>query len=587
MAGRIPPEFIDELVTRSDIVDLIGSRIALRKAGRDYQARCPFHEEKTPSFTVSPDKQFYHCFGCGAHGTAIGFLMEYDRLGFVEAVEELARRAGMEVPSDGSAAQSGPAHGPLYELLARAADFYRDQLRTHPHARQAVEYLKKRGLTGEIAARFGLGYAPAAGDMMMTRLGDGGSNRDRLLACGLVADRDGRWRDRFRDRIMFPIRDRRGRVIGFGGRLLGDGRPKYLNSPETVLFHKGRALYGIHEFQQAERKPSRVLVVEGYLDVIALAQLGLTHAVATLGTATTSDHIQQLTRIAPEIIFCFDGDPAGRAAAWKALETTLPMATGHQAIRFLFLPEGEDPDTLARAEGAEGFKARIDAAQSLSAFLFERLASQVDMSSIDGRARLTTLADPLIRTMPTGIYRDMITARLTSLTGMGAMRSDIPARSNQPSRHRRPGPAARPTRPSRMATAIALLLNHPELASELHTVPDDWRRSSGPGAEILAQLIETLSLHPNLSKAVLVERWREHPYFSYLQKLSVDPFIRAIPEEGVVAELVGALNRISEEVRKDDARMALNQTSPRAWSEEVRERLEREAAAARTRRRRL
>ncbi len=418
MAGRIPPEFIDDLLARTDIVDLIGTRIQLRKAGKDFQARCPFHEEKSPSFTVSSDKQFYHCFGCGAHGTAIGFLMEYDHLAFREAVEELARRVGLELPSDGERTERGPDHAPLFQTMQQAADLYRQQLRDHPQAGRAIEYLKERGLTGEIAARYLLGFAPASGDLVLDRLGGGASDQGRLLACGLIAEQDGRRYDRFRGRVMFPIRDRRGRVIGFGGRILGDGKPKYLNSPETPIFHKGRELYGLFEAQQANRKLASLIVVEGYMDAIALAQFGITNAVATLGTATTSDHLQQLLRAAPELVFCFDGDRAGREAAWKALNVALPLATGHQSIRFLFLPEGEDPDTLVRTEGAEGFATRMAKASPLSESLLDHLAEQVDMTSIDGRARLAHLAKPLVELMPQGIYRDLVLKRIADLTGL-------------------------------------------------------------------------------------------------------------------------------------------------------------------------
>jgi len=580
MAGRIPPEFVDELLTRTDIVDLIGTRIQLRKAGKDYQARCPFHDEKTPSFTVSPDKQFYHCFGCGAHGSAIGFLMEYDRLAFREAIEELAQRAGLEVPGGVDAVPAGQDHGPLYDLHQQAADLYREQLRVHPEAQHAVDYLKRRGLTGEIAARYGLGFAPASGNLLLARLGSGAADRERLLTCGLIVDQEGRRRDRFRDRIMFPIRDRRGRVIGFGGRLLGDGKPKYLNSPETPLFHKGRELYGLFEAQKANRKLESVLVVEGYMDVIALAQFGVTNVVATLGTATTPDHLQLLSRAAPDLVFCFDGDRAGRAAAWKALETALPSATGRQSVRFLFLPEGEDPDTLIRSEGVDAFRVRMRGAQPLSEFLFEHLSSQVDMTSIDGRARLSTLAGPLIQTVPPGIYHDMLAGRLAALAGLPSEPRRGLARSG-----RRPALPARPTRPSRIAQAIALLLNHPELAAEVEALPADWRRSPSPGAVILVQLLETIAAYPTITKAALLERWRDREHFGYLQRLSVDPFLRDIPPEGVAAELTGALNRLSDEVLKDERRRPLNQPSPGDWTEEVRAQLDREAAAARTRRR--
>jgi DNA primase len=581
MASRIPHEFVDELLARTDIVDLIGQRIALRKAGKDFQARCPFHDERTPSFTVSPDKQFYHCFGCGAHGTAIGFLMEHDRLAFREAVEELAQRAGLVVPNDGEQIPTGPDHGPIYQVLEEAARLYRQQLRTHPEAGRAVDYLKGRGLTGTIAARYGLGYAPSGWDFLRSRLGRNASERQALVQAGLITEQDGKSYDRLRERIVFPIRDRRGRVIGFGGRLLGDGKPKYLNSPETPIFHKGRELYGLYEALKAIRKPERLLVVEGYMDVIALAQYGIEYAVATLGTATTQDHLQLLLRSAPELIFCFDGDRAGREAAWKALQTALPLATGNQALRFLFLPEGEDPDTLVRAEGQAAFEQRLQRAQPLSELLFERLAEQVeDRISADGRARIANLAKPLIAQVPAGIYRDMLEHRLGALTGIA------PRPKQATGRGRRGGPEMRrPTRPSRVAQAIALLLDHPDLAPRVLELADDWRRLDNPGTAILGEILDCISAYPGINKATLIERWRDHEHFAYLQRLSVEPFLRDIPEGGAADELIGAIEGLSKALRDAERLRPLNRRSTADWSPEVREQMDREFDGARTRRR--
>jgi DNA primase len=578
MAGRIPPEFIDDLLARTDIVDLIGSRIQLRKTGKDYQSRCPFHDEKTPSFTVSAEKQFYHCFGCGAHGSAIGFLMEYDHLPFREAIEELAQRAGLEIPASGEPARTAPDYAPLFPLLEQASTLYRQQLREHEESFKAVDYLKGRGLTGEIAARYNLGFAPSGGDFILSRLGVSAAEREQLMICGLIAERDGRRYDRFRERVMFPIRDRRGRIIGFGGRILGNGKPKYLNSPETPIFHKGRELYGLFEAQQANRKLTSLLVVEGYLDVIALAQFGISHAVATLGTATTIEHIQLLLRTVPELIFCFDGDRAGRAAAWKALETALPLVTGHQSIRFLFLPEGDDPDTLIRREGAEGFAARIKQSWPLSEFLFDHLSEQADMTSLDGRARLTSLAKPMIEQVPAGIYRDLLNHRLVKLADLPIQSSARPARAQRQTHQ-----TGRPMRLSLIAQAIALLLDDPELAAEAASLDADWRRSQAPGTDILAQLLETLAACPDMNKAILLERWREHPYFSYLQKLSVDPFLRNIADSDVAAEFIGALERLSAEVRKAERHRLFNQRSTTEWSSEVRAQANNAAELARVR----
>lgn len=580
MAGRIPPAFIDDLLARVDIVDLIGQRVLLRKAGKDFQARCPFHDERTPSFTVSPDKQFYHCFGCGAHGTAIGFLMEHDHLSFREAVEDLASRAGLAVPGDRDAVRADPSSGSIYQILEQATQLYRQQLRAHPEAGRAVAYLKGRGLTGEIAARYGLGYAPSGWDFLLSRLGRDPAGRQRLIQAGLITEQDGRRYDRLRERIVFPIRDRRGRVIGFGGRLLGDGKPKYLNSPETLVFHKGRELYGLYEAQKARRRLERLLVVEGYLDVIALSQFGIDYAVATLGTATTTEHLQLLLRSAPELIFCFDGDPAGREAAWKALQVALPLATGGQSLRFLFLPEGDDPDTLIRAEGREGFEQRLQRTQPLSELLFHHLAAQVDMISADGRARLATLAKPLIAQVPTGIYRDMLEQRLATLTG-------ITPKPHRP-RGQRPAPEPvihRPTRPSRVAQAIALLLDHPELAQRITDLPDDWRRLDNPGVVVLGEILECVAAHPGINKATLLERWRDHEHFAYLQRLSVEPFLRTIPEGGAAEELIGAIEGLSKAVRDAERLSPLNRRSTADWSPEVRERLDQEFLGSRTRRR--
>jgi DNA primase len=390
MGGLIPDSFIEELLGRVDIVEVIERRVPLKKAGREYQARCPFHDEKTPSFTVSPQKQFYHCFGCGAHGSAIGFMMNYEGLEFVDAVEELARLAGLQVPRDTAAAASRPAAG-LYELLAEAGDWYQSQLK---QSQQAIEYLKRRGLSGEVAARFGVGYAPAGWDGLMRQLGTDDQRLKLLQRAGMLSQGKGGTYDKFRDRIMFPIHDRRGRIIAFGGRALADDGPKYLNSPETELFHKGRELYGLYLARKSQAKLEQILVVEGYMDVVALAQFGFGNCVATLGTATTGDHAELLFRAADEAIYCFDGDQAGRKAAWRALEATLPRLREGRQARFLFLPEGEDPDSLVRRQGGEAFEALLADAQPLSEYFFDQLTGGVDMSSIDGRARLVGQTAP-------------------------------------------------------------------------------------------------------------------------------------------------------------------------------------------------
>jgi DNA primase len=424
MAGRIPQAFLDDLLDRVDIVEVVDRRVKLRKTGKNYSARCPFHEEKTPSFSVNPDKQFYYCFGCGAGGNALGFLMDYENVDFPQAVETLASSAGLEVPREegpGAQARQEREQGnkSLYALMEEVASFYKRQLRSHPQAQRAVDYLKQRGLTGQIAKEFDLGFAPPGWDNLMKALGESPEKQDLLMKAGVLVKNDaGRIYDRFRDRVVFPIRDQRGRVIAFGGRVLGDDKPKYLNSPETEIFHKGRELYGFYQALQANRKLDRLLVVEGYMDVIALAQHGINYATATLGTATSNTHLERVYRRCPEVIFCFDGDEAGRKAAFRALEAALPcMEDGRQA-RFLFLAEGEDPDTTVRAGGQEQFERLLQDATPLETFLFESMAEGLDTSSLDGRARLSKLALPHIRKIPEGVYRQLMFQALADRTGL-------------------------------------------------------------------------------------------------------------------------------------------------------------------------
>ena len=417
MSGRIPQTFVDDLLARTDIVGVIEARVPLKRTGRNYSACCPFHKEKTPSFTVSPDKQFYYCFGCGATGNAVGFLMEYERRSFPEAVQELADRAGLTVPQESSGDDDGRSarNRALYDVLADADKFFQEQLRRNTLRARAVDYLKKRGLTGEIAQRFGLGYAPPGWDNLLSAQGSSDERKTLLIDSGLVVAQDNKTYDRFRDRVMFPIRDQRGRVIGFGGRVIGDDKPKYLNSPETPVFHKGRELYGLYQAKQANRSLERLLVVEGYMDVIALAQQGITNAVATLGTACTDEHIELLFRQAGEIVFCFDGDAAGRKAAWRALETTLPKMLDGRSARILFLPPEHDPDSMVRAEGPDAFVARVAGAASFDDVLLQELAARVDMNRSDGRARLAALAKPYLAQIPGEVLKSLVTQKLAAL----------------------------------------------------------------------------------------------------------------------------------------------------------------------------
>jgi DNA primase len=556
MAGRIPQAFIDELIARTDIVELIGGRVQLKKAGREWKACCPFHNEKTPSFWVSPDKQFYHCFGCGAHGTALGFLMEHDKLPFPDAVDELASRLGLEVPREGGEAARARPGDDLHPLLADVTQFYRDCLRESARARK---YLEGRGITTESCVKFAIGYAPDAWDAVLKRFG-GSQARDRaLLEAGLAVERSGQGEsghyDRFRDRIMFPIRDARGRPIAFGGRILDKGEPKYLNSPETPLFHKGRELYGLYEARQALRKVERLMVVEGYVDVVRLAQSGIAWSVATLGTATTPEHLNRLFRVTNELVFCFDGDAAGRNAAWRALENALEHARDGRQLRFLFLPEGHDPDTLVGEEGAQAFEARVAGAVPISEFLVGQLVARTDLSSIDGRARLAELARPLLARVPPGVYHELLVERLAEAVRMPAGRLAELLRVRAPGARGRgaPPPAAETRRPSRSAgrqplltQAILLLLHHPAAAQAVTSLPA-WLASDHKGFPVLRDLLETARAEPGLTTAQLVERWRERPEGARIAELAgKESLVRDARAAG--RELVSLLDRIGGEL---------------------------------------
>ncbi len=525
MAGKIPQQFIDELLARVDIVDLIDAQVPLKKAGRNHVACCPFHDEKTPSFTVSQEKQFYHCFGCGAHGTAIGFLMEYERLEFLDAVRDLAAHVGMEIPEGSYTASSGQNDSkPLYELMQQVASFYRLQLKEHPKGSQAIDYLKARSLSGETAAEFAIGYAPPGWDTLQKHFGN--DNTQALATTGMLIKKDsGGHYDRFRERIMFPIRDSRGRVIGFGGRVLGDDTPKYLNSPETPIFHKGQALYGLFEARQANRNIQRLLIVEGYMDVVMLAQHDIRYAVATLGTATTVEHLELMLRTTSEIVFCFDGDRAGREAANRALENTLPVMQAGRQARFMFLPDGEDPDSLVQKEGKEAFEARIEAAAPLSTYLYEHLAQQVDMSSIDGQARLVELARPHLKKLPSGVFKHMMVTRLAEITRIEertlsrllGSNEPVTAAASQP-RHPSQRDNKRGKQPSLVRQAITLLLNNPALG-QLEQQPQRFASLGTPGIALLIELLEMLRTSPHLNTGAVLERWRDREEGRYLAKL--------------------------------------------------------------------
>lgn len=578
MAGRIPDAFIDELLARVDIAEVIGERVQLKRSGSNQTGLCPFHGEKTPSFTVSTRKQFYHCFGCGAHGSAIRFLMEYDRLDFREAVAELARMAGMEMPERSQGATGPqPDHAPHYARLEQADQAFQHWLRQHPQRQRAIDYLQHRGLSGEIAQRFGIGFAPPGWDNLIRRLGAA----DELAAVGLVIQRDdGRTYDRFRDRIMFPIRDRRGRTIGFGGRVLDDGEPKYLNSPETPVFHKGESLYGFYEVLQADRQPADIIVVEGYMDVVALAQNGLPRAVATLGTATSTRQIERLLKTTGDVVFCFDGDSAGRKAAWRALENALPAMRQGRQIRFQFLPEGEDPDSLIRKDGREGFEARLQQATSLSDYLIERLETDIDLQRMDGRARFVENALPLLQRLPPDVYRHMLCERIAGLArletdyleGVVDGRETL-NRNQQAQRRAAPGQDSGAVRRTPVRLAIALLLESPALARGVDDLAHLKRLDDLPGLPLLIELVELARDDPHLTPSAILERFRNSDHEHALWKLAT--WNHLVPAEGLEAEFSDAMRQI----RRIAAERRLSQLNERLqagtlttdeWSEWIR-----------------
>lgn len=520
MAGRIPRVFIDDLLARTDIVDLVDARVKLKKQGKNYHACCPFHNEKTPSFTVSGEKQFYHCFGCGAHGNAIDFLMNYDKLEFVETIEELAAMHNLDVPYE-----SGNGLGQierhqrqnLYQLMTALNTFYQHCLQ-QPAAKPARQYLAKRGLSDEVITRFAIGYAPGQ-ESIFRQFGGSQENNQALIDAGMLVTNDkGRSYDRFRERVMFPIRDKRGRVIGFGGRVVGDALPKYLNSPETDIFHKGRQLYGLYEAQQDNHEPARLLVVEGYMDVVALAQYGINYAVASLGTSTTADHIQLLFRATHQVICCYDGDRAGRDAAWRALETALPYMTDGRQLRFMFLPDGEDPDTLVRKEGKAAFEARIEQAQPLSAFLFNHLLPQVDLSTLDGRTQLSTLALPLITQVPGETLRIYLRQQLGNKLGI---LDDSQLERLMPKQAASDTPrAVSRLKRTPMRILIGLLIQNPELASLVPSL-SGLDQHTIPGLELFSELVNICLSHPGLTTGQLLEQYRGTNKSATLEKLSM------------------------------------------------------------------
>ncbi|MBS0589919.1 MAG: DNA primase [Proteobacteria bacterium] len=537
MPGRIPDKFIDDLLARIDIVEVIEQRVPLRKSGKDWTACCPFHDERSPSFFVVPNKQFYHCFGCGVHGSAIKFLMEYDRMAFPDAVEDLATRAGLTVPYEGGGKRPIEDASDVYLLLDQAAKFYQRELTKNDKARA---YFEARGLDAVTIERFGLGYAPDKWDALKNALGTSAQRMALLEKAGLIKSGERGKYEYFRNRVMFPITDRRGRTIAFGGRVLADSKkdaeksdeespaldvgaqdarksdgPKYLNSPETSLFHKGSQLFALWQARQANAKLARLIVVEGYMDVIALFQHGVTQAVATLGTATTREHAELLFRNCADVYFCFDGDRAGRGAAWKAVESVLPrMRDGRQAF-FLFLPDGEDPDSLVQKEGRTGFEQRLATATPLSEFFFAHLGADVNLASLDGKARLAERARPLLTQIPDGAFRDLMLAELAHRANV-SLRIDTPVGDA-------PRKPARAQDRSLVRIAVALLVQNPGFAAQIEP-PHLFSTLRAPGIALLIELIALCRARPEISPAAIVEHYAEREEGRALQKLAMMEF---------------------------------------------------------------
>lgn len=559
MAGHIPRDFIDDLLTRIDIVDVIDGYVPLRRAGRNHQALCPFHEEKSPSFTVSQEKQFYHCFGCGANGTAISFLMDYAGMNFVEAVEDLASRAGVVVPREGG----GPSPKQedtteLYELMEIVIRFYCKQLREHPAAPQAVEYLKARGLSGQIAADFELGFAPPGWDNLINSIGKSDASLQRLSRIGMIISKEGGGHyDRFRERIIFPIRDQRGRAIGLGGRVIGDGTPKYLNSPETPLFHKGRELYGLYQARRKQKDIASLFVVEGYMDVVALAQYGIHNAVATLGTAVTPDHLERLFKTCPQVVFCFDGDVAGQNAAWRALEIALPLIRDGRQVYFMFMPEGEDPDSFVRRHGPEKFTDKASYVP-LSDYLLNTLKQNIDVNTREGRALLAEKSFPLLARLPAGALLELLIKDLAALCQLpsDSIKELLHGKSSSTQHKKGPRHISRTVvkqgHTSVVSKAIRLLLQHPGLGlDQAITVRLDG--ISDQGVDFLRELLNYIAGHPETTCAGILEHWRDTKYEHRLKELAAmeNPLVdSALEENAVKNEFMGYISRIEENFHK-------------------------------------
>jgi DNA primase len=546
MSGRIPRQFIDDLLVRVDIVELIDSHLPLKKSGSNFLARCPFHSEKTPSFSVNRLRQIYHCFGCGASGNAISFLMEYSHLGFVEAVEDLAAFVGVDVPREGGLdVEVGDREGlsKLYAVLEQVAAFYVEQLRS-PEGARAVDYLKARGVSGEVARDFALGYAPERWDALLNHF-----DRSLLVDAGMLVVRDdGKVYDRFRGRLMFPIRDKRRRVVGFGGRVLDDSLPKYLNSPETTVFSKSKELYGLFEVLEKKSRPERFLIVEGYMDVIALAQYGVANSVAALGTATSKSQIELLFRFCSELVFCFDGDNAGRQAAWKATEAALPCLRDGRQIKIMLLPQGQDPDSLMRNEGLEKFRERIAGAQVLSDYFFEYLASGLQLSSVEERSQLLASAKPQLEKIPAGFFREMMMGRMRELAGVRPLkivenRSTLVSSANGKNKK----PALQKL--SLQRRVLALLLQHPQLGMVKELSPLQLEGLNFAGRELLEDVLRVIGLEKPGNSAMLLELYRGSVHEKTINALAALDL--GIPDGGELPEFIGAFKQLLRQSRQE------------------------------------
>ena len=627
----IPQHFIDDLLARVNIVDVVDARVKLKRTGKNYSAICPFHKEKSPSFSVNPDKQFYYCFGCGAGGNALGFIMDFEHASFPEAVEELAKTLGLEVPREHDRARDVEREKRVkqqYDVLEQASEFYQQQLRNHPEKQKAVDYLKGRGLSGQIAKRFGIGFAPPGWDNLLSDVSKVRQDAESLLLkSGLLIENEERGRkyDRFRDRIMFPIRDVRGRVIAFGGRVLTDEKPKYLNSPETDTFHKSRELYGLYEARQSKGSLTRLMVVEGYMDVVSLAQHGLDWSVATLGTACTEQHLERIFKIVPEVVFCFDGDAAGRKAAKRALDNAMPVMRDGLMARYLFLPEGEDPDTLIRKEGLEAFTSRVAEALPFSEFFFKALSEDLDLSSMDGKAQFSTQALPLLQGMQPSVLQQMMLDRICDLTGLSmdqinsvvALQTKVAAQApvkpapklmavpqygeeapseydyasvdfaepvyfdESPMPNQGRSPAARRSVPAQSAridlisSAISIVLHRPDLSRQ-SVKAEEFNGIKGQNIELLRDLLDYFQQSEERSFGTLMFDWEQDgtkaPYLLVLNEIShVDPLLESVDAERLLQD---ALGRILARKYKTELEQLTRQARERPWSEDEKKRLQ-------------